>query len=926
MRLPLLAALLAAVLASPAVGQDPRRPAPPPPPAARDTAGVPAGADSAKARPGQEADSVYQQLLKLEGYVPVEYEGKTAEFRADEGVLRLWGEAQVSREGEKLNADSIVYHERTQITNAFGNPRVSGKEQNIEGDVLVYDMERRLARIQGGRTQVAQGGATWHVRGDAISAEQETQRLYALNSTLTTDERPEPQYHFQVGKTKVVRDRLLVGRPAKLYFRNVPVAWLPFIVQDMEKGRRSGILTPRFGINDIVRTSSGYQRQISNVGYYWAISDYLGAQVSGEWRSNSYTSLLGSLDFNWKRQFLNGNVAYRQYFPDEGGGQNGLTANTSWRPDERTDLRLSASYASSSRFVRERSTNPLEAVQDLQSNLSLGRRFDWGQVSLQADRRQSLANERVEWTFPSFNLNPNTLTLFRSAGPDAARWYNDVSLTLGASGRFTGVDLPVATARDEQGVLRLLGERSTRQAEVGLNQSLTMGDLALSSSFSLNRQNPFEVADLDSLTLDVERGQWSSSLSYRIPVVGSSFISPTLQLSQEIRRDTLSRKVTGEDYVAGPTRLSFGASMNTDVFGFFPGVGPFERIRHHVRPGISYAYSPAVQQTALQDAVFGRVNALTQNRLTLTFDQTFEAKMRSGASRPVRQPGDTVAVDTAGAPADSAGRAQGSAPAEARKVTLLAINASALEYDFARAAQGFSGLVTDQISGSLRSDFLQGLNLQFGIDLFNDARPEELREDQQAHGGFAPQLSSLSTSFSFGQSSAIFRWLGDLFAGARGESMVPPNQMVPDTTATPASAPLGPTTATANPQRAGGGGPWNASVSYSLVRRRPGAFEAFAGGGQGDGDTRQTLNGTLSFSPTQNWAVNWVTSYDITDGEFGAHSLRLVRDLYRWQANFSFYRTPVGNTSFEFSVHLKDLPDLKLDYNERDIGVDRRGR
>ena len=38
--------------------------------------------------------------------------------------------------------------------------------------------------------------------------------------------------------------------------------------------------------------------------------------------------------------------------------------------------------------------------------------------------------------------------------------------------------------------------------------------------------------------------------------------------------DTASQRVTGQDgYVAGPLRTNFGAQLNTDLFGFFPGVG-----------------------------------------------------------------------------------------------------------------------------------------------------------------------------------------------------------------------------------------------------------------------------------------------------------------------------------------------------------------
>ena len=69
--------------------------------------------------------------------------------------------------------------------------------------------------------------------------------------------------------------------------RGVPVFVLPFIMQDLGRGRRSGFLIPEFEINDIVRTSSGYNRQITNVGFYWAINEYMGAQLSTTWRSGS---------------------------------------------------------------------------------------------------------------------------------------------------------------------------------------------------------------------------------------------------------------------------------------------------------------------------------------------------------------------------------------------------------------------------------------------------------------------------------------------------------------------------------------------------------------------------------------------------------------------------------------------------------------
>ena len=101
----------------------------------------------------------------------------------------------------------------------------------------------------------------------------------------------------------------MVARPGVLYIADVPVFWLPFIFQDLRSGRRSGVLTPRFGVSDIVRNSPSYRRQVEGLGYYWAISDYLDAQASFDWRSSA-DAQYGDTEF--KQATLN----FRQDFSD----------------------------------------------------------------------------------------------------------------------------------------------------------------------------------------------------------------------------------------------------------------------------------------------------------------------------------------------------------------------------------------------------------------------------------------------------------------------------------------------------------------------------------------------------------------------------------------------------------------------------------
>ena len=59
-------------------------------------------------------------------------------------------------------------------------------------------------------------------------------------------------------------------------------------------------------------------------------------------------------------------------------------------------------------------------------------------------------------------------------------------------------------------------------------------------------------------------------------------------------------------------------------------------------------------------------------------------------------------------------------------------------------------------------------------------------------------------------------------------------------------------------------------------------------------------------------------------GAFNDHSIRLTRDLHRWEAHFDFMQTATGNWQFRFEVSLIDNRDLKFDYQQRNLDAGRR--
>jgi lipopolysaccharide assembly outer membrane protein LptD (OstA) len=210
-----------------------------------------------------------EQLLDRPGFQAVRYRSDSATLYAEERRIQLRWEALTQRGQSIMEADSaITYDDSNCLMTAGGNPRLFDGPSVVISEKISYDHCRRRAVIANALTNFQEGGTTWFLRG-TLAQDSSSSRLYANSGEITSCDLPVPHYHFSAKQVKWISRTVLVARPAVLYIRDVPILWLPFIFQDARPGRRSGILVPQFGINDIVRPNGGYNRQVTNIGYYW---------------------------------------------------------------------------------------------------------------------------------------------------------------------------------------------------------------------------------------------------------------------------------------------------------------------------------------------------------------------------------------------------------------------------------------------------------------------------------------------------------------------------------------------------------------------------------------------------------------------------------------------------------------------------------
>jgi len=861
------------------------------------------------------ADSVMEALLELEGYGVTRYAADSLTMLAPTSEIRLRGQALVDREGSILEADSVDFLQDDCMLLAHGDPALFDNETVLVGGGMTYNTCDYRGIIADALTKLQQFGVDWYLQGE-LAVDSASTRVYGAENVITTCDHPEPHYHFSAGSIKWVSNNLLVARPAVLYVRDVPVMWLPFLFQDMRQGRRSGILVPRIGINDIVRSNAGYRRQFTNLGYYFAINDYLDFQASADWFAGTHTALNGQFRYRWLNRFVNGSLGLSRIFEvGQDGKPGGRSMRLQWNHrqsfNQQTRLNASVDYATSARVIEQNAVDPLLQTATLGSRINFSKQFDWGTLTVGANRTQDLSNNTVSQTLPNISLSPAPINI-----GELVTW--SPSFTLTKTQRLhqqPGYELTpeVEGISEADSIFPDQSDLSVRIATpIRIGRWNWQNDISIrdfNQTLVPGSRSTVEIRDPTDSTVvsTVFYGEdYGTSLDWNTGINLPSLFPSTwkLQPSVSFRNATsgafmIRNRNTNGAFVSQGKMISFGAGMSPAFFGFFPGVGPISRIRHSVSPRFSWNYQPAAEvpeEYARAIAGPGRIPELrrpTTHGLTMSLSQVFEGKKRLA-------PGDTLTD-----------------PRNAPKIKLLSIQTSSIAYDFEQAKEeGRTGWMTQSIQNSITSDLLRGFTFSIAHNLWDG--PVGFDSTR-----FSPSLSSMSARFSL--TGATFMNVLALFTGGQAREE-PQEQQVQNQgdLLQPQGTGMGPPRGLDRTMGRMGAGPmmgsgFRASVTYDDQRREPGEI----GGQIVEYPANRTLGLQFGFSPTENWSASWNTQYNITDKEFGQHILRLDRDMHRWRATFSFVKTPNGNFAFNFFVSLTDQPEIKFQYDQRNVNQGR---
>ena len=792
--------------------------------------------------------------------------------------LYLYNEAKIDYGDMNISAGSITIDYTKNTVYAKGiTDSIEGYTQKpvftqgsnvVEPDSIVFNTETKKALIYNSKTEQGEGTVI------ASITKKENDSVYFLkNAKYTTAENLEdPEYYIKLRKAKIVPGKKIVTGLANLFIYDVPTPLgLPFGFFPQSEKQTSGVIIPSFG----EQNDRGFFLQ--NGGYYFAISDYVDLAVLGDYYTNgSYGTRLESTYA--KRYRFRGNVGFRyenlitseRGFPDYARN---TIYNLRWSHSQDSKAnpssRFSASVNLGSSTYYRSSVNQVNSGSflnnTLSSSVSYSKSFEGEpqvNVSLTATHSQNANTETINMTLPTFQGSVGRMYPFASKEGSKKGIIQNINLqyNLRAENRIQTTDS------------LFFKKEMFDDAKAGFQHSIP-----LSTNFKV-----FKYFSM------------SASTSYN-EVWTFKTIEKTFD---PIERKPITTTINGFDTFR---TYNFSTSIGTTIYGMFDfekeGKDPkIQKIRHVIRPSISYNINPAfdkyydsyevisadglttsdVDYSRFEQGIFGSPNKNFSSSMGISVSNNIEAKVRD----------------------------KDSTATEPKKIILLNNLNFSTSYNFAGDSLQWSPV---RMSGGTQL-FKNKMSVNFGATLDPYALDNNNRKIDKFNidnGGSLFRLTSANLTASWSLSSKK----SDKKENKNNENLNQPEDFLPKDLDF-ANQQFGRDKAEKDKDEVPSEFynykiPWNLRIAYAVNysnARRQNEISSHS----------LMFSGDLELS--EKWSIGASSGYDLKNAGFTYTQLRFERDLLSWRMNFSWIPFS-SRASWNFFIGIKSsiLKDLKYE-------------
>lgn len=772
-------------------------------------------------------------------------------FDVKSKVMYLYDTAQINYKTIELKANYIAIdlnkkelHSKgvkdTVAGTVTGSPEFTDNGQTFTASEMSYNFDTKKGLIKEAITH--EGETYLHA---LVAKKDSNDVIYVKNAKFTTCTDPHPHFYIQTNKGKVIKDKLVVTGPANLRIADVPTPLvLPFGYFPTQSKRTSGFILPEYG------ELADYGFFLKNMGYYFAINDYLDLTLTGD----IYTSLSfgGRATMNYKKRYkVGGNLqlGYSQFQR----GDPGLPQDFSQRrdfvviwshtqdPKSNPTIGFSASVHVQSGSYNTYNASTVTGIvsNQFQSNISFSKTFPRTPVSLYLNlsHNQNTQTGRVNLSLPNLTLNVTRFFPFRRKKQVGdLRWYENIGMNYSMNfvNNLSFVDSVLT--RNPASILDGFNN--------GIQQKLSIStNLKVLKYFTLNPSINY-----------TEKWHFANL---------RKFYDPNTQL---VQNDTVRGFFTTRD-------LNATASLTTIIYGMYKFKSKkIKAIRHVVTPTLTAQFRPDLgDQIQGYFGPNGEFISYSPNQIgtfgsspsgmsgLVRFDLTNNIEMKVASKK------DTITGE--------------------KKIPLLEVLNIGMFYDFAQDSLNLSNL---SISGRTTLIDLITLNFNFLFD------PYSYRVGPNGVAQRVNRLEVMETGTPLRLTQASLA-LGFTFRGERKTdenvtgSLTPGERMVAD-----------------NPDYynyVDFNVPYSINIGYNIVYNKPLDKE----------EITHTINFGGEFNITKKWKVAATINYDIQNNKIATSSFNLYRDLHCWEMRFQIIPFGIRQ-SYTFTIQVKSplLQMLKL--------------
>ena len=807
------------------------------------------------------------------------------------GQTTLYNEAEVTYEDMNIKAGVIVIDHNKDLVFAgrvkdtagvyTQNPVFTQGSNVVEPDSIIFNSKTKKAIIFNSKT--AQGEGTLI----AETTKKENDSVYFIkNGKFTTAEDLEdPEYYILMRKAKFVPGKKIVTGLANLFFYDVPTPiGVPFAYFPMTNKRRAGILLPSFGEDN----GQGRGYFLQNLGYYIPISDYVDLAVYADYYTNgSYGVRFDNtyaVRYKFRGQFgfrYENLVTSERGFPDF---SKTTIYNLRWSHSQDSKANPSSRFAASvnlgsSQYFRQ-SINQINIANSqnntLSSSISYAKTFPGEpqvNINVAATHQQNTNTQRINMTLPTFQGSVSRMFPFAPK---------------------TG---------SKKGIIQNINFQYNVRAENRINTvdslffTKEMFDDALTGAeHTIPVSTNFKVFDYFSVTASANfRENWTLNTIDRF--------------QDEETGDIVTEDLKGFDRFA---TYNFSTSIGTTIYGMFDfrdeGKDPkIQRIRHIMRPSISYNINPAFDQ------YYDTFEVVDADGTTLDEFTRFEG---SAFGVPSQNFSSSMGISL-GNNLEAKVRDKDSTATEPKNVILLNNLNLGTSYNFAGDSLQWSPL---RMSGGT-SILNNKMSINFGATLDPYALDNNNRKIDKFNinnGGSLFRLTSASLNMSYSLSSKDFENGEDdndglseeqerenELSGGRSDDLFGQPQDFADRrlSADDSDEEKEPN------EFYNYSIPWSLRLAYAVNyanARRQNAISSHS----------LMFSGDIELSPR--WTVGVSSGYDFQNKGFTLTQFRFARDLLSWKMDFSWVPFgPQGQWNFFIGIKSSILKDLKYDQRKR---------